>query len=571
MPALRGVSVSGGIAVGRAVVLRTRDGWVARLPVSPDRLDQECARLRAAAHAASHKLASLSGTRPPEMGGELSSILSAHALMAIDPAFIRPVEKRIRREQINAEWALRTTAEELRERLAGAVDPVLSARGEDILQVARAIATELSAPREGFGSSSVDPGSILVADDLSPAQAARLDPAQFAGIALERGGVHSHTAIIARSFGVPAVVGVAGLLESAMGRRPMIVDGDRGIVEPSPSKPQLRRALERATLRREEEAARRRERFRRRGTTADGVPIALRANLELPGEAQALARYGAEGIGLFRSEFLFLAAADGPPSAEVQERVYASLAEECRPHPVVVRTYDLGGEKGWGPRDHDASAMGLRGVRHSLAHPELFRDQLRALVRASRAGKIRILLPMVSSPEEVALARAHLREVAAAEGLAPPELGVMIEVPSAVVLAAELARESDFFSIGTNDLAQYVLAAERSDPSVSAYYRPAAPAVLRMIKWAIDAARGAGRMVAVCGELAGDPLGACLLAGMGVRELSMSPVLIPKVDETLARFSSAELSKLAADALACVSADQVHSLGEGWASGKIRR
>ncbi|HWC65082.1 MAG TPA: putative PEP-binding protein, partial [Thermoanaerobaculia bacterium] len=333
---------------------------------------------------------------------------------------------------------------------------------------------------------------------------------------------------------------------------------------------QLRRALERATLRREEEAARRRERFRRRGTTADGVPVALRANLELPGEASALVRYGAEGIGLFRSEFLFLAASDGPPSAEVQEHVYAALAEECRPHPVVVRTYDLGGEKGWGPRDHDTSAMGLRGVRHSLAHPDLFRDQLRALVRASRAGRIRILLPMVSSPEEVALARAHLREVAAREGMPAPELGVMIEVPSAAVLAAELARESDFFSIGTNDLAQYVLAAERSDPSVSAYYRPAAPAVLRMIKWTVDAARAGGRNVAVCGELAGDPMGACLLAGMGVRELSMSPVLIPRVDETLAHFSSGDLAALAAEALGCATAEQVHSLAEGW-SEKARR
>jgi phosphoenolpyruvate-protein phosphotransferase len=538
--------------------------------VSPDRVDEECARLRAAAHAASRKLAALAGTRPSEMAGELSSILSAHALMAVDPAFVRPVEKRIRREQINAEWALRTTAEELRERLAGAVDPVLSARGEDILQVARAIATELSAGGEGFGPAAVEPGAILVADDLSPAQAARLDPAQFAGIALELGGVHSHAAIIARSFGVPAVVGVAGLLESAKGSRPMIVDGDRGVVDPSPTKPQLRRALERAALRREEEAARRRERFRRRGATADGVPIALRANLELPGEVRGLARYGAEGIGLFRSEFLFLAASDGPPPAETQEQVYATLAEECRPHPVVVRTYDLGGEKGWGPRDHDTSAMGLRGVRHSLAHPGLFRDQLRALVRAARAGKIRILLPMVSSPDEVALARAHLAEVAAGEGLPAPELGVMIEVPSAVVLAAELARESDFFSIGTNDLAQYVLAAERSDPSVSAYYRPAAPAVLRMIKWTVDAARAGGRSVAVCGELAGDPIGACLLAGMGVRELSMSPVLIPRVDEALARFTSEELAALAADALACVTADEVHSLGREW-SGKARR
>ena len=572
MAALRGVSVSGGIAVGRAVVLRTRDGWVARLPVPPDRLDEECARLRAAAQAASRRLTGLSSDKgPAAMGGELASILAAHALMAIDPAFIRPVEKRIRREQINAEWALRTTAEELRERLAGALDPVFSARGDDILQVARAVATELSASGESFEKAAIEPGSILVADDLSPAQAARLDPSRFSGIALERGGVHSHTAIIARSFGLPAVVGVEGLLDHAMGRRPMIVDGDRGAVDPAPSKPQLRRALERAARRREEEKARGHRAYRRRGATADGVPVVLRANVELPGEARLLARYGAEGIGLFRSEFLFLGASDGPPSASAQEQVYAALAAECRPHAVVVRTYDLGGEKGWGPRDRDVSAMGLRGVRHSLANPDVFRDQLRALVRAGRAGRVRILLPMVSSPEEVAAARTHLRAVAEEEGAPAPELGAMIEVPSAAVLASELAREADFFSIGTNDLAQYVLAAERSDPSVAAYYRPAAPAVLRMIKWTVDAARTAGRSLAVCGELAGDPFGACLLAGMGVRELSMSPVLIPKVDETLARFSSEELAGLAADALACETADEVQALGEGWAARASRR
>lgn len=567
MPALRGVSVSGGIAVGRAVVLRTRDGWVARLPISPERVEEECARLRGAAEAASRRLTGLAESGASAMGEELASILAAHALMAIDPAFIRPVEKRIRRERINAEWALRATAEELQERLSGAVDPVFSARGDDILQVARAIAMDLSASGEGFEKAAIEPGSILVADDLSPAQAARLDSSRFSGIALERGGVHSHTAIIARSFGLPAVVGVSGLLDSAMGSRPMVVDGDRGVVDPAPTKPQLRRALEGAARRREEEKARGNRAYRRHGATADGVPITLRANIELPGEARILARYGAEGIGLFRSEFLFLGATDGPPSVQAQEQVYAALAVECRPNALVVRTYDLGGEKGWGPRDHDTSAMGLRGVRHSLAHPDAFRDQLRALVRAGRsAGNVRILLPMVSSPEEVAAARAHLRAVAEEEEAPIPPLGAMIEVPSAAVLATELARESDFFSIGTNDLAQYVLAAERSDPTVSAYYRPAAPAVLRVIKWIVDAARAAGRPLAVCGELAGDPLGACLLAGMGVRELSMSPVLIPKVDEMLARFSSEELAGLASDALSCETADEVHALGHGWAA-----
>jgi len=556
---LKGESVSGGVAVGRAVVLRTLDGWVARLPVEPDRVDEECARLRVAAEAAAKRLANLAGRTTEGIGAELSSILSAHALIALDPVFLKPVEKRIRREQINAEWALRVTAEEFRQRLAGAPDPVFSARGDDILEVARAIAGELTASEETFDKASIAPGSILVADDLSPLQAARLDPDRFSGIALERGGIHSHAAIIARSFAIPAVVGVTGLLEKAGRQRPVIVDGDRGLVEPSPSREQLRRAIVRAARWRDEEHARETgRRTRRRRVLRDGDGYSLRANVELPAEVRALARHGAEGIGLFRSEFLYLTAADGPPAIADQERVYTAMLEACAPHPVVIRTYDLGGEKGWGPADRDTSAMGLRGIRHSLAHPHLFRDQLRALLRAGRRGALRILLPMVSSPAEVVRAREHIREIAAEEGIeSPPPLGVMIEVPSAVMLVAELSRVADFFSVGTNDLAQYVLAAERSDPAVSAYYRPAAPAVLRMIKWAVDSARDAGRDLAVCGELAGDPAGACLLSGMGVRELSMSPVLIPKVDETLARFSGEELRVFAADAIRSESAAEV--------------
>ena len=562
---LKGESVSGGVAVGRAVVLRTLDGWGARLPVDADRVEEECARLRVAAEAASRKLAALAERTTEGIGAELSSILAAHALIALDPVFLKPVEKRIRREHVNAEWALRATAEEFRERLASSPDPVFSARGEDVLEVARAITGELAASGETFDKAPLAPGSILVADDLSPLQAARLDPDRFAGIALERGGIHSHAAIIARSFAIPAVVGVAGLLEKTGRQRPIIVDGDRGLVEPSPSREQLRRALERAARWREEDRARETSRrSRRRRALHDGESFSLRANVELPAEVRTLARLGAEGIGLFRSEFLYLTAADGPPACADQERVYAAMVEACAPHPVVVRTYDLGGEKGWGPADRDTSAMGLRGIRHSLAHPDLFRDQLRALVRAGRRGALRILLPMVSTTGEVLRAREHLSEIAAEEGAAAPPLGVMVEVPSAVMLIAELARVADFFSVGTNDLAQYVLAAERTDPAVAGYYRPAAPPVLRMIKWAVDAARDAGRPLAVCGELAGDPAGAGLLAGMGVRELSMSPVLIPKIDETLARFSAEELRAFAGSALAAESAAQVADLSAAW-------
>ncbi len=564
---LRGKSVSGGVAVGRAVVLRTDQGGVARLPVSPDRIEEECRRLRDAARAASEKLQSLSREKGKTIGGEVSAILSAHSLIAIDPAFLTPIEKLIRRQQINAEWALLVVAEDFRRRLARASDPVFSQRGEDVLEVARSIAAELGTSRSGkdFDFSSVEPGAILVADELSPVQAARLDPRRFSAIALERGGTHSHAAIIARSFGLPAIVGVTGLLEATARQRPIIVDGDRGVVEPRPTKDQIRRALERAKLR---ESERERLRGRQAGPvlTRDGVELTLRANLELPEEAEMLARFGARGVGLFRSEFLYLRATDGPPAAPEQREVYEQLLALARPHEVVVRTYDLGGEKDFAPEVYrTTSPLALRGIRYSLAHPEMFREQLRALVQASRAGKLRILLPMISCAAEVVAARAHLEEVAREEGVSPlPPLGVMVEVPSAAVLAASIAAECDFFSIGTNDLAQYALAADRGDPEVAGYYRPASPAVLRMIKWVVDAAAAADKPVAVCGELAGDPLGAAMLVGLGIRELSMAPVLLPGVQEACRGFDSAALALLAGKALECAEAREAEEIFRGY-------
>ena len=333
------------------------------------------------------------------------------------------------------------------------------------------------------------------------------------------------------------------------------MDGDRGTVEPNPTREQIRRGLERAQSRRREREKKAAPRRAASGT-ADGVRVAFRANLELEAEAEALEPSGAEGIGLFRSEFLALDVPGGSPGVEEQQRVYEALVRRAKPHPVVVRTYDLGGEKEFGAPA--TGPLGLRGIRYSLANPGMFRDQLRALLRASRHGDLRILLPMVSDVGEVREARRHLAEVAREEGVERvPPVGAMVEIPSAALTAPALASECDFFSIGTNDLAQYTLAADRSDPGVSAYYRPASPAVLRMIKWVVDAGERSNRPVSVCGELAGDPLGAALLVGLGVRDLSMSPVLIPRVQEVLSLLDSRRLVEAAEKALECKTSDEV--------------
>jgi phosphotransferase system enzyme I (PtsI) len=269
-------------------------------------------------------------------------------------------------------------------------------------------------------------------------------------------------------------------------------------------------------------------------------------------------------VGLFRSEFLYLRALPHSPGIEEQRRAYETLLEAAAPHPVIVRTYDLGGEKGIGPAPGENPALGLRGLRYCLAHPELFDEQLTALCLAARKGKLRILLPMVTSLSELKAARRSLEKAASRTGLArSPELGVMIEVPSAALLADRLATEADFFSIGTNDLAQYGLAVDRSNPDVSSLYRPLHPAVLRMIRMVVEAGEARGRPVAVCGELAADPIGAAVLVGLGITDLSVTPVVIPSVKENLASIDSSRARALAEKALDAAEAADVEKLFGG--------
>ena len=464
-----------------------------------------------------------------------------------------------RRDRVNPEWALAAVAGEFEQKLAASDSAAVRERAADISHVAREIARHLSGgggslPRE------LPRGSILVADELSPVDAARLDPRRVRALALERGGPTSHASIIARSFGLPAVVGIPSLCEAVSPERPIIVDGERGVVDTGPSKERLRKALLRV---RESRERNRRLRARTAGaaSTKDGARVVVRANLELPEEIGALERCHAEGIGLFRSEFLYLKAAPASPSVEEQREAYERLLEAAAPHPVTVRTYDLGGEKGIGPAPGENPALGLRGLRYCLAHPDIFDAQLTALCLASRRGDLRILLPMVTTLSELRTARQRLNAAARAVALEkPPQLGVMIEVPSAALLAERLAPEVEFFSIGTNDLAQYSLAVDRANPDVAALYRPLHPAILRMIKFVIEAGVSLQKPVAVCGELASDPVGIGVLIGLGIREVSVTPVAIAGVKDNLSAVDSGRAGILAGKALDAADAVEVEKL-----------
>lgn len=558
---LQGLSVSPGVAVGRAVIVRFGGLPAFRRAVPPEQLEKEERRLRRAAGKAAEEFTRHSREAKGDIGSELAAILEAHGLIAEDETFLGAIAARIRRDRVNAEWALAEVTRELGERLAAADSAAMREREADLNDVAREIGAQLSGG-EGPVAVELPRGSILVADELSPVAAARLDPRRVLGLALERGGPTSHASIIARSFGLPAVVGIPGLCDRVSPERPIVVDGDRGVVEPEPSKERLRQSLQR--VREDRERSRRlRGRTSRAASTADGLRIAVRANLELPEEIPALERFRAEGIGLFRSEFLYLRALPRSPGVEEQREAYETLLDAAAPHPVVVRTYDLGGEKGIGPAPGENPALGLRGLRYCLAHPELFEEQLTALCLASRRGQLRILLPMVTSLSELKAARRACAEAASRVGVPPPALGVMVEVPSAALLAERLAEAADFFSIGTNDLTQYGLAVDRANPDVSALYRPLHPAVLRMVRMVVDAGRATGRPVAVCGELAGDPIGAAVLVGLGITDLSVTPVAIPAVKEHLSQIDAGRARELAQRALEASDPHEVERLFGG--------
>ena len=556
---LQGLSVSPGVAVGRAVIARFGGIPTFRRAVAPEDLEQEERRLRRAAQRASEDFLRYSRQASGEMGSELGAILGAHGLMATDESFLTSIADQMRRERVNAEWALDSVTRDLERRLAAADSAALRERAVDIADVAREIARQLSSGVP-LSLPELPRGSILVADELAPVDAARLDPRRVRALALERGGPTSHASIIARSFGLPAVVGISGLCDAVSPERPIVVDGDRGVVEVSPSKERLRRSLERVREARER-SRRLRARTVKPAATRDGVRILLRANLELPEELPALERCHAEGIGLFRSEFLYLKAAPAVPGVEEQRLAYEKLLEASGGHPVVVRTYDLGGEKGIAPAPGENPALGLRGLRYCLAHPDLFDAQLTALCLASRKGELRILLPMVSGLPELRAARRHLEAAAERAGLQkPPPLGIMIEVPSAALVAERLAPETDFFSIGTNDLAQYALAVDRANPDVSAFYRTLHPAILRMIKSVVEAGAAFGRPVAVCGEMASDPAGIGVLVGLQIRELSVTPVAIAGVKDALSAIDSARARTLAEKALKTGDSSEVERL-----------
>ncbi len=565
MSALRGTGVSPGVAVGRALVMERDAAPLFRLALPPERIEAEVLRLEGAIEASREQLRGIKERLSREVGAPHAYIFDAHLLMLDDPLLRERAAEIVRTEAVNAEWALRSVSESLHALFSQFSDAYLRERSTDVDDVIGRIQLNLRGTPDAPSLSRLPGPVVLVAGDLVPSEAADLDWDRVLAIVTDAGSSTYHTAIIARSLGIPAVAGLKDATRQIPPGGLVAVDGTRGevVVEPSGAALEALQAAQEA-YRREEE--------RLRGTralaarTQDGVQVRLEANVEFPEEAATAQLHGAEGIGLFRSEYL-LGRGLRFPSEEQQLDVYRRLLEQMHPHPVTVRTWDVGLEAlgAAGPSSPNP-ALGERALRllHRSADP--FRVQLRALLRAGGHGPVRIMFPFVSGLRDLRLALALLEQAKAelrAEGILFREdvpVGVNLEVPSAAVVADLLAPEVDFFSVGTNDLIQYLLAVDRTDPRVSSLYEPLHPAVLRTLRRITEAAAASGRPLSVCGEMAGQPVEAVLLVGLGFRSLSMAPSAIPRVKEALRAVRAADACSLAERCLGLATCAEIEDV-----------
>lgn len=560
-----GIPVSRGVAIGRAVLVASSRVDVAHYYVPADRVDHEIDRLRAARDAVARELDVLKRDMPSEAPAELSALLDVHLMLLHDDTLAVATKVWISERHYNAEWALSAQLEVMARQFDEMEDEYLRERKADIEQVVERLlrvlaitgpdATEApallaSGARDFAGE---DP-LVLVANDVAPADMIQFKRSVFTGFVTDVGGRNSHTAIVARSMDIPAVVGAREASRLIRQDDWIVIDGDAGVVIVNPSPIMLEEyrfrqrqsELERARLNRLRHTP---------AVTMDGQAVELLANIELPGDAPAAVEAGAVGVGLFRSEFLFMNREGDLPDEEEQFEAYRDAVAAMNGLPVTIRTVDIGADKPlerMGPQElrHEHAlnpALGLRAIRWSLSEPGMFRQQLRAILRASAFGKVRILVPMVAHESEIrltqeALARARQQLDDAGRAYGPVQLGAMIEVPAAAISIKRFLRHFDFVSIGTNDLIQYTLAIDRADESVSHLYDPWHPAVLQLIAQTIAAANQRGRPVSVCGEMAGDPAFTDLLLAMGLRSFSMHPARIASIKQRVLRSDTRRLA-----------------------------
>ena len=564
---LDGIAASPGIAIGRAFLLDRRRAKVPRRHLEEDEIGNELARLDAAIEASDQQLEKVKQKLREREGEDHFHIIEAHQLILHDEHLVEPTRRRIRDEKVNAEWALRRTVEEIKAIFDAIEDDYFRERRSDVDFVGDRILANLTG--EHLDADEPPPaGAIIVTHDLSPADTAQLHRNNAAGFVTDAGGRTSHSSILARAFRLPSVVGVEQATRRISPGDSIIIDGTRGVVVLRPTPEQIEVYKGRARRHRAfvSELLKNRE---LPAETTDGGRLRLYANVELSEEVASALDHGAEGIGLYRTEFIFLDRADLP--REEEHFMHArGVLRRVAPFPATFRTFDLGADKvapfAAGAHGKEVNpALGLRSIRLCLKERGLFKTQLRGLLRASVHGRMRIMFPMISGVDELRAARAVLdeardelrREKVAFDETIP--IGIMVEMPSAVTIADLLARECDFFSIGTNDLIQYSLGIDRENEHLSYLYRPLHPAILRSVRSIVEAGHAAGIRVGMCGEMAGDPMHTLVLCGLGLDELSMNATAIPVVKGVLRNASLQEARRFADEILQLSTVSEIEA------------
>lgn len=565
---LQGIGIGGGIAIGPARVITRTNIEVVHYRLAPDEVQAEVERFEDAIRRTRKELETLWSSIPENAPAELGAFLSLHIMLLNDHTLSREPINQIESERCNAEWALQQQLDVLLAQFDDIEDEYLRERRADVLQVVERVQKTLAGHDNGAHTHN-DCGTdcILVAHDLSPADMVLFKDSRYLAFITDVGGPTSHTAILARSLDLPSVLALRHAREMIREGEIIIVDGINGVVIVSPDES----VLAEYRLRSEEWLGKQRALLDirlSRAVTRDGIELELFGNIELPDDTEDALEFGATGIGLFRSEFLFLSEQDLPTEDE-QFEAYRKVVQMLEGRPVVIRTLDLGKDKvaKWQQESQSPNpALGLTGIRLCLAEPQMFRTQLRAILRASAYGQIKLLLPMLSQIAEVRATRKHIEEVKAQlreEGIPfsdTVELGGMIETPAAAIAVSKFMAHLDFVSIGTNDLIQYTMAIDRNDDAVSHLYDPLHPAVLQLIAHVVATADRMGKQVSMCGEMAGDPQLSRLLLGLGLRRYSMLPIQLLKVKQQLLTADLATIRPLVERMLAAEDSDQMREL-----------
>lgn len=561
----RGIPVSPGICRGRILVLAQADAkTIARHEISEEQLGEELKHFQQALVSTRHQVMDIQRQLAAGLGAGEAAIFDAHLLVLEDPSLIDEVTKRIREEKVSAAYAFQQVSDKYIRTLSSIGDEYLRERATDMRDVAERLLNNIAGLETNQDLRRITEPCIVIGHDLTPSQTAQMDKKQVIGFATDIGSRTSHTAIMARSLRIPAVVGLRDISRELTSGAYVLLDGFNGLVIVNPTDQTLfeygQLIKRRVTL-----EERLRDTLDKPAVTLDGTSIILSANVEQAADTEAVLASGADGVGLFRTEYLFINR-DVLPTEEEQYQAYRQVAAALKPSPVIIRTLDLGGDKFVAhlqvPQEMNPF-LGWRAIRFCLQERDIFRAQLRAILRASAEGNVKMMYPMISGLDELNQANALLEEYKAElrrEGVPfdeKLEVGAMIEIPSAAVAADSLARRVQFFSVGTNDLIQYSLAVDRLNERIAHLYEPTHPAILRLIKMTADAGKKHGIWTGVCGEMAGDPVLAPLLLGLGVTELSAAPGAVPQLKYLIRRLKMSEAQDLAARALECESPAEI--------------